>query len=78
MLTVIDEDKRLETHGGVLIFRIIFGIQVESLCLATYILLNIDITDSLLIKHAVSHTISYVGNQLLLTSKEGGSLQAVI
>ena len=40
-----------ETHGGVGIFRIILGIQVESACLAVYSLLNKDITDSLMIEH---------------------------
>ena len=34
LMGVIDEGRRLETHSGVGIFGIIFGIQLELACLA--------------------------------------------
>ena len=45
---VVDGGRRLETHSGVGISRIIFEIQVESACLAVCSLLHIDVTDSLM------------------------------
>ena len=49
LMGVVDGRRRLETNSGVGIFRIIFGIQVESTCLAVYCFSNIEVTDSLII-----------------------------
>ena len=53
VIGVVDGGRRLETYGGVGIFRIIFGILVESAYLAVYNLLNIDVTDSLMMEQLV-------------------------
>ena len=55
-MNVVDGGKRLETHYGVVIFRIIFGVQVESAYLAVCSLLNTDVTNSLLLEYVVSPT----------------------
>ena len=75
---VVDGVRRLKTHCGVGIFRLIFGIQVESACLAVYSLSNIDVTDSLMMEQVVYLKSLLICNQLLLTPLEGGSLQVVI
>ena len=77
LMAVVDGGRRFETHGGVGIFRIIFGIQLESACLAVSSLLNTDVTDYFLLEYVIYHLIFFC-NWLVLTSKEGGSLQAVI
>ena len=46
LMDIVDRDRGLETHGGVGIFRIIFGVQVESAYRAFCSLLNTDVTDS--------------------------------
>ena len=47
-MVVVDRVRSLETHGEVEMFRIMFEIQVESVYLATCSLLNIDVTDLLM------------------------------
>ena len=47
LMGVVDRGRRIETHCGVGIFRIILGIQVESAYLTVCSLLHIDVTDSL-------------------------------
>ena len=59
LIVIIDGGRRLVTHCGVDIFRIFFGIQVESACLAVCSLLNTDVTDSLMLEHVVSPTILF-------------------
>ena len=66
LMDVVDGDKRLETHSGVGIFRVIFGIRVESACLAFCSLLNIDVNDSLMMDQVVFLKLSLICNQLLL------------
>ena len=78
LIGVTDGGRRLETHNGVGIFRLIFGIQVESVCLALCSLLNIDVADSLMMEKAVCTKLLLFCNQLLLTSLEGDFLQVVI
>ena len=70
--------RRLETHCGVGIFIKIFGIHVESAFLAVCSLLNIYVTDSLMIDQVVCPKLLLFCKQLLFTSLEGGSLQVVI
>ena len=50
---VVDGGRSLKQHGGVEIFKIILGIQIESSCLAGFSLLNIYITDSLMMEQMV-------------------------
>ena len=50
LMGVADGVRILETYDGVGIFRIIFGIQVESARLSVYSLLNIDVTNSLMME----------------------------
>ena len=45
-MDVVDRGRRLETYCGVLMFRIILGIQVESACLAVCSLLNTDVEEN--------------------------------
>ena len=78
LMGVVDGGSRLETHGGVGIFRITFGIQVESAYLAFCSLLNIDVTNLLMMEQMVCPKLLLFRKQLLLTSLEGGSLQAVV
>ena len=78
LMGVVDGGRRLETHSVVRIFRIIFGIQVESTCLAFFSLLNIDVTDSLIMEQVVCRKLLLICNQLFLTPLEVGSLQVVI
>ena len=49
----VDGGRRLETHYGVGILRIILGIQVKSVCLVVCSLLNIDVTNSLMMEQVV-------------------------
>ena len=49
-MCVVNGGRRLETHGGVGIFRIIYEIQVESVCLAVCSLLDIDAAHSLIVE----------------------------
>ena len=67
---VVNGGKRLETHSGVGIFRIIFGIQVESACLAVCSFLNIDVTDSLMMEQVVCLKLLLICNRLLLKALE--------
>ena len=60
------------------IFRIILGIEIESACLAVCSLLNIDVSDSLIMKQVVCPKMLLFCNLIFLTSLEGGSLQVVI
>ena len=54
LMSVADGGRRLETHGGVGIFRIILGVHIESSCLSVCSLLNTYITDSLMMEHVGS------------------------
>ena len=67
---VVDERRRLDTYFGVVIFRIILGIQVESACLAVCSLLNIDVTDSLMMDQVIC-TKMLLFYRMLLGSLEG-------
>ena len=78
LLGVIDGGRRFKTHGGVGIFRIIFGIQIESAYLAVCRLLNIDVSDSLMMEQVVYLKLLLICNWLLLTYLKGGSLQGVV
>ena len=53
LVGVVKGGRRLETYSGVGIFERIFGIQVESASLAVCSLLNIDVTDSLMMEQVV-------------------------
>ena len=77
-MVVVDGGRRLKPHSGVGIFRIIFGIQVESACLVVCSLLNIDITDLLMTEQMICLKLFLICNWLLLTTLEGGSSQVVI
>ena len=68
LMGVVEGGRRLDTHSGVGIFRIIFGIQVESACLAVCSLLNIDVTDSLMIDQVICLKLLLICNQLLLAT----------
>ena len=59
LMSVVNGGRRLETHGRVVILRIILGIQIESVYLVVYSLLNTDVTDSLMLEHVVSPTILF-------------------
>ena len=78
LMGVVDGGRRLETHSGVGIFRIIFGIQVQSACLAGCSFSNIDITDSLMMEKVLCLKLLLICNRLLLTTLEGESSQVVI
>ena len=68
LMAIVDEGRRMETHGGVGIFRIILVVQVESACLAVFSLLYTDLIWYLMIEYVVSHTILFFRNQLSLIS----------
>ena len=53
LMDVVDGSRNLKTHSGVGIFRIIFGIKVELSSLAVCSLLNIYVTDSLMMEQVV-------------------------
>ena len=53
LIGVVDGGRRLETRCGVGIFRIILGIQIKSACLAACSLLNVDVTDSLMMGQGI-------------------------
>ena len=78
LMGVVDGGRSLKTYGGVGIFKIIFGIQVESSCLAVCSLLNIDVADSLMMEQVVCLKLLLICNQLLITPLEGESLYVVI
>ena len=78
LMGVVDGSRRLETHSGVGIFRIIFGIQVESACLAVCSFLNIDATNSLMTEQVVCLNFLLFCNRLLLATLEGGTSQVVL
>ena len=50
---VVEGGRRIDTHSGAGIFRIIFGIQVESASLVICSFMNIDVTDSFMMEQVV-------------------------
>ena len=70
LMGVVNRRRRLETHCEVGIFRITLGIQVESVYISVCSLLNIDITDSLMMEQVVCPMILLFCKRLLLTSKK--------
>ena len=62
LIGMIEGGRRLDTYSGVGIFIIIFGIQVESVPLAVCSLLNIDVTNSLIMEQVVCLTLLLLGS----------------
>ena len=58
-MAVVDGSRKLEIYGRVGILRIIFGIHVESACLAVCSLFNTNINDFLMLEHIVSPTMLF-------------------
>ena len=57
LMGIVDMGRRLDTYGGVGIFKIIFEIQVESACLAAFSLSSIDVTELLMMEQVVCSTL---------------------
>ena len=64
-MDIIDGGRKLETHNGVGICRIIVGIQVDSAYPTVCILSYIDVTDSLMMEQVVCLKLLLICDQLL-------------